>query len=108
MNAALGTLLVGAAVGAYLTVGTPSTQSTAPRTAQSARGVVLSSVSASGNLQAPTSIAVNFKAGGQLVSVNVKPGQHVVAGQILGRVDPTSAQLAVRSAEASLRSCRRS
>jgi RND family efflux transporter MFP subunit len=104
LNAGLCTLLVGAAAGAYLTVGSSSSQSAAPRTAQSARGVVLSSVSASGNLQAPSSIAVNFKAAGRLVSVDVMPGQHVAAGQVLGRTDPASAQLAVRSAEASLHS----
>jgi HlyD family secretion protein len=104
LNAGLCTLVVGAAAGAYLTVGSSSNQSAAPRTAQSARGVVLSSVSASGNLQAPSSIGVNFKAGGRLTSVAVKPGQHVAAGQVLGRVDPTSAQLAVTSAEASLHS----
>ena len=104
LNAGLCTLLVGAAAGAYLTVGSTASQSAAPRTAQSARGVVLSSVSASGNLQAPSSLAVNFKAGGRLVSVDAKPGQHVAAGRALGRIDPASAQLAVRSAEASLHS----
>ena len=103
-NAALGALLVGASVGAYLAVGSSATQSTAPRTAQSSRGVVLSSVSASGNLQSPTSIDVNFKSSGQLVSVTVKPGRRVAAGQVLGQIDPTAARLAVSAAAAALHS----
>src|SRR4051812_18040193 len=108
LNVLLGAAVVGAGGGAYYAVGPSATPAAAPRTATAARGVVLSSVSASGTASSPTSLPINFTASGQLVSVNVKPGQRVRAGHVLGRIDPTSAQLAVRNAESSLHSAQAS
>ncbi|HEY5059161.1 MAG TPA: biotin/lipoyl-binding protein [Gaiellaceae bacterium] len=96
--------LVGAGVAAYLTVGvsTPSTSGTV-RTAAVTRGVVLSTISATGTLQAATDLSLNFASSGQLVAVNVKAGQQVKKGQALGRIDPTSARQALLQAQASLK-----
>ena len=75
------------------------------RTAVAQRGVVLSSVSATGNVEASQSLNVNFITGGQVTAVDVKPGQKVTAGESLGKYsDSQSAQLAVNQAEASLNS----
>src|SRR4051794_18334127 len=102
VNAALGVLVAGGIAGGYLLVGPAQAPTAAVRTATAAKGVVLSSVSASGTVQAPSSIAVNFKTSGQIVAVAVKPGGHVRQGQVLGKVDPTSAELSVRSAQVAL------
>jgi multidrug efflux pump subunit AcrA (membrane-fusion protein) len=95
--------VAGAGVAAYLTVGTSgSTTSSVTRTATAARGVVLSTISATGELQPAAEISVNFASSGELVAVSVKAGQHVRKGQVLGRIDTTGAQQAVRQAETSL------
>src|SRR5205085_5380921 len=106
LNAALGAVVVGGGIGAYVAVGPASAPTAAIRTATAARGVVTSSVSASGTVQSPLSVGINFKSGGQLVSVNVKLGQRVAKGQVLGRVDPTAAQLTVQTAKANLTSAK--
>src|SRR5436305_10613980 len=101
VNAALGVLVAGGIAGGYLLVGPAKAPTAAVRTATAAKGVVLSSVSASGTVQAPSSIAVNFKTSGQIVAVDVKAGQHVREGQALGKGDPTSAQLSLSAARPS-------
>ncbi len=103
LNTLLAAGVAGAGVAAYLTVGTSSpTTSSVTRTATAARGVVLSTISATGELQPAAQIAVDFTSGGRLVAVDVEEGQHVRKGQILGRIDATSARQAVRQAETSL------
>jgi len=105
LNLVLGAALIGAGVAAYLTVGTGSSSSNAAvRTATVQRGVVLSTLSATGTLQAATQLSLDFTSSGQLVSVNVKAGQHVKKGQVLGRIDSTSAHQALLQAEASYKS----
>lgn len=104
LNLLLAAGLVAAGVGAYLAtrVSSPST-SGAVRTAAVTKGVVLSTISATGTLQAATDLSLNFTSSGQLVSVNVKAGQHVKKGQVLGRIDPTSAKQTLMQAQASLK-----
>jgi len=100
LNILLALLLVIGAVAAYLAVGqSSSTSSGAVRTATVSKGVVLSSVSASGTVQAPQEVTANFTTSGTLVQVDVKPGETVQAGQPLGSIDPTSAQQQVSQAE---------
>ena len=105
-NIVLAAILVALGVAAALTVGPASSSSAASvtRTAVAQRGVVLSSVSATGNVEASQSLNVNFITGGQVTAVDVKPGQKVKEGQTLGTIDSQSAQLAVDQAEASLSS----
>ena len=105
LNLILAAAFIGAGVAAYLTVGTSSsTSNAAVRTATVQRGVVLSTLSATGTLQAATQLSLDFTSSGQIVSVTVKAGQHVKKGQVLGRIDSTSAHQALLQAEASLRS----
>ena len=47
-------------------------------------------------------VAANFQTSGTLTVVRVKPGQRVVKGQVLARVDSLSARQAVAEAEANL------
>ena len=105
INVVLAVLLVSAGVAAYLVVSqTPSASTGAVRTATVSRGVVLTTVSATGTLQAPTDLSVGFTSSGTLQTVDVKVGQPVTSGEVLGTIDPTSARQAVRQAEASLAS----
>ena len=107
VNGILAVLLIGAGVAAYLTIGTgSSTSNAAVRTATVQRGVVLSTLSATGTLQAATQLSLNFASSGEIVSVNVKAGQHVKKGQVLGRIDATSAHQSLLQAEASLKTAR--
>ena len=101
-NAVLGAVVVAVGVVAYLTVGSSKASAPTPRTTTVQRGVVMSSVSATGNVQAPDTIPVDFKNGGTLTAVYVKQGQHVERGRLLAKVDPTDAKLSVQTAEASL------
>ena len=104
LNVLLGLLLVVGAVLAYLLVGQSSTTASAVRTATVSKGVVLTSVSATGTLQAPQQVTANFTTSGKLVTVDVKEGQQVQTGQSLGSIDPTSAEQEVSQAEAGLAS----
>jgi macrolide-specific efflux system membrane fusion protein len=71
-------------------------------TAQS--GLVQSTVTGSGNIEAGTDLGVNFQTSGTLSNVDVKVGQHVNKGQLLATLSQTSAQLALDQAEQSLTS----
>ncbi len=106
LNVVLAATVGGLAAGAYYVVtSSPSTSSTlgSVRTAPVTRGVVLSSVSATGSVEPATQLAVSFQASGTLTDVAVKAGQHVRAGQILGRLDAATASTAVQQAEAALK-----
>jgi multidrug efflux pump subunit AcrA (membrane-fusion protein) len=104
-NLLLAGSLVGLAILAYFAVASTNTTAKAtPRTAAAARGVVLSSVSASGTVQAASDLSVNFETSGRVASVDVKPGEHVRKGQVLGRLEASDATASVRQAQASLAS----
>jgi multidrug efflux pump subunit AcrA (membrane-fusion protein) len=100
-------LLAGLAVAvfalAWSEVGAPASSSRISRQAVLAqRGVVQSTVSGTGNVEAGTDVSVNFQASGTLADVFVKVGDHVSQGQLLATLDPTSAQLSVAEAEETL------
>ena len=100
----LALLCVGAIVAAVLVVGpTSSSQASRARTVTAEKGVVQSTVSGSGSLQVQET-DVNFADSGQLVEVKVKPGQHVVEGQVLARIKSNDQRLALDQAEANLTS----
>jgi HlyD family secretion protein len=65
------------------------------------QGALTTSVSATGPLQAAT-FNVNFSGSGTLTEIDVSVGQQVTAGQLLAKLDPTSLQDAVNSAQTSL------
>jgi multidrug efflux pump subunit AcrA (membrane-fusion protein) len=92
--------------GAVLAVGDPKTAAaSASRTATASVGTVTASVSASGNLAAATTVGADFAgSGGTVTAIYVKVGQKVTKGQVLARVDATSARRSLGTAEASLAS----
>lgn len=100
----LGLAAIGAIAAAYLVVG-PSSQSTASATrivtAQS--GVVASTVSGSGNVEAAKQLDLGFKTGGVVSRIYVSEGQHVVEGQLLAELDPESAEVTLEQARATLK-----
>jgi multidrug efflux pump subunit AcrA (membrane-fusion protein) len=102
---ALGALCAGAIVAAVLVVGPPaSSQATVTRTATVARGIVQSTVSGSGNLQASSQLNLGFKTGGTVTHIYVTQGQHVTQGQLLASLDPQTAEVTLEQAKANLQS----
>lgn len=69
-------------------------------TAEAVEGSVLSSVSATGNLQAARTINLDFPTAGRVVAVNVRPGQRVGAGTVLARIDSAVASATLQGAQA--------
>ena len=91
----------GAIVAAVLLVGPPSAASnTQVRRASVQRGVVQTTVSASGNLQPISEVGLNFKASRILTELYVHTGEHVKSGQLLAEIDPTTAQANLAQVEA--------
>jgi multidrug efflux pump subunit AcrA (membrane-fusion protein) len=94
--------LVGLGVYAYTRLTSSGSTNAATRTATVQRGVVTTSVSASGSVASAGDVAANFQTGGTLTALLVKQGQHVTKGQVLARVDSLSARQSVQEAEAGL------
>ncbi|MEV6005944.1 biotin/lipoyl-binding protein [Streptomyces sp. NPDC051976] len=105
INSVLGVVVLAGAGGAYAAVhddGTSSARGTGARVVTVSKGTVLATVSGSGTLASPSDAGVNFTTGGTLTEVDVKPGDKVTAGQVLGKVDPTAAKETLQQDEASL------
>jgi multidrug efflux pump subunit AcrA (membrane-fusion protein) len=103
MNLILLAGLAAVGIAGYFALQTTTTSATGSvQTAPVARGVVLSSVSATGTIEPASQVGVDFYASGRLTSVDVKVGQDVKQGQVLGKLDATDATAAVKEAEASL------
>ena len=102
---ALGALCAGAIVAAVLFVGPASgSQAAVTRTATVAQGVVQSTVSGSGNLQALSQLNLGFKTSGTVTHIYVTQGQQVAQGQLLATRDPQSAEVTLEQAKATLQS----
>jgi macrolide-specific efflux system membrane fusion protein len=99
----LGALCVVAIAAAVLVVG-PAAGSTAStgRTLTVGEGVVQSTVSGSGNIQAATQLDLGFKTSGVVTQIYVTQGAHVTEGQLLAELNPDSAEVALEQARASL------
>jgi multidrug efflux pump subunit AcrA (membrane-fusion protein) len=102
VNALLAAGVVALGFYAYSTLGSSSASSAATRTATVQRGVVMTSVTASGSVASAGDVAANFQTSGTLTQLLVKQGQHVDKGQVLARIDSLAARQAVQEAEASL------
>ncbi len=89
---------------AYTTVGPTAAAKPIATTATVERGTVLSSVTATGNVSAATQLSLNFSSSGTVTEIDVAPGQHVSAGQVLAKIDDTSAQASLRGAQQTLAS----
>jgi multidrug efflux pump subunit AcrA (membrane-fusion protein) len=102
---ALGALCAGAIAAAILVVGPASgNQVRATRTATAAQGVVQSTVSGSGNLQAASQLNLGFKTSGTVTHIYVAQGEQVAQGQLLAALDPQSAEVTLEQSKASLQS----
>jgi multidrug efflux pump subunit AcrA (membrane-fusion protein) len=102
LNGILVLALVALGVYAYTRLTGSSSTSAATRTASVQRGVVTTSVSASGSVASAGDVSANFQTSGTLTALLVKQGQHVSKGEVLARIDSLSARQAVQEAEAGL------
>jgi len=102
VNLILLAVVVAAGVTAYFVTGTKTAAQAQVTTGTAQRGSVLSTVSASGNIQPAKTVQLSFSGTGKLVAVNVHPGQHVAQGEVLAKLDDSSEAGAVRTAQANL------
>jgi multidrug efflux pump subunit AcrA (membrane-fusion protein) len=100
----LAALAAAAIVVAVLVVGSPAASSARERTATVERGVIQSTASGSGNLEPANQADVDFATSGEVSHIYVKEGQHVSEDEILAKVDPAAANVALAQAEADLQS----
>ena len=75
-------------------------------TARAAIGDIEQTVLASGTLKPVKLVAVGAQASGRVVSMKVKLGQKVAAGDLIAEIDPVNQQNALRKAQASLENLR--
>src|SRR5690242_13960212 len=66
------------------------------------RGAVELTSSAAGTVQATGTRGLSFSTGGTVTEVDVKPGDSVTAGQVLAKMDPSSVQDEVNTAQSSV------
>jgi len=66
------------------------------------RGDIQATVSATGILNAVTTVSVGTQVSGQVAELHADFNDHVTKGQLLARIDPTLAQQAVADAQANL------
>lgn len=102
LNVALAAVAGGCVALGIITVGPPAAPKAQPRLVSVSTGAVASTVSATGNVQAPASLAVNFKSGGVLKELLVAPGQKVAKGQPLASIDDTDLQATLTNAQTGL------
>jgi RND family efflux transporter MFP subunit len=69
-----------------------------------ASSTIISTVSESGQVSASDTLTITPQVSGQVISVNVTPGEEVHAGQQIAEIDPTNALQAVQSAKENLQS----
>ena len=101
IQAGLG-LLVVAIVGGTLHALNTHPKPPPPATVPVTRGVVLATVSATGNVNADTQLALDFNTGGRLTDLYVKEGDHVRRGQPLARIDDGPARDSLSQAQSDL------
>ena len=100
---ALALVAVAVAVLAVLEIGPPPSSARTSREIVTAQqGVIQSTVTGTGNVEAGTDVNANFRTSGTLADVFVSVGQHVNEGQLLATLDPTVAQLSLDQAEQNL------
>lgn len=101
-----GVLATVAVVAAIAAVGPEAAARSEGRVVTARSGVIQQSVSGSGNLAAAHEVDLGFATSGTVERVDVKLGEHVDAGQLIGRLDDARQEVAVAQAEAALTSAR--
>ena len=79
-----------------------ATTGTVQQTAKVTQGSLVTSFSTTGTAAAITSAKVSFQGSGSVIEADVKVGDTVKSGQVLGKLDDTSAQRSLTSAQDSL------
>src|SRR5580658_4846641 len=92
-------LAAGVGVGIFLTT---SSSGADYQLTSAATGTVQQSVSATSTLEAANQADLDFQTAGKVATVNVTVGQQVVAGAVLGTLDPSSLQATEAMDEASV------
>ncbi len=109
LNGVLALVVIGLAVGTFVKVrSSSSTAATTQTYATAKRGVVLQSVSSTGNVEASTDLGLSFQQSGEVKVIYVSVGDHVESGYALAKVDDTQQKIALASAQASLASAQAS
>lgn len=105
INALLVVALVGLGIATYANLGSSGASATTRATLATAkRAVVLSTVTATGNVEAPTDLSLSFQQSGKVASISVSVGDRVTAGQELARVEDRQQRASLSAAQASLAS----
>jgi len=94
-------LVLGGLIYRDVFVGTKNTGSTLNLYAVGRR-TVTSSITGTGNLVPMQQANVSFKVSGSLTEIDIRVGDQVAAGQVLAKIDPTTYQNALASAQANL------
>ncbi len=95
----LAAALVAVVVLAATSVGASGSSAPIIRTATVQRGVVQSSVQATGNVVPAGTYSVGFATSGTVSEIDVSPGQQVTKGQVLAKLDATQAQQQLAAAQ---------
>jgi len=105
INTGLSVILVAATVEGIRAIGNPEQPKQVEQTATASVTTVSSTISATGNLDAPKTVGVPFSGQpGLVTAIDVKIGQSVEAGQELAKVDDRAAQHALENANAGVAS----
>src|SRR3712207_4262720 len=75
-------------------------------TAAVRRQDIIKTFQAVGNVEAPLAVDVTPKVMGRILSLTVREGDRVMAGQVLVRIDPAEVQAEVRQKQAALAQAR--
>ncbi len=90
----------------FYSVFTAPSTATHYRTATVAMGTVVAAMAETGQVSASTNVSIQSQSSGEVLSVPIAAGQHVVAGTALAYIDPTTAGENVTSAEQALQGAR--
>lgn len=90
----------------WMLTSTPASHA-AQRTATVTKSTVLSTVTATGTVEAARKTALSFGSSGEVTAVNVTVGQTVAAGDELARIDDSTPRANLRTAEANLVAARK-
>ena len=93
--------VAGGAYAAYASVKKPTVK-VVTRTVTASTGDVTEKISSTGTVQAASTVNLAFSGSGKLISLPVAVGATVKKGDVIGSIDPTSAQNALATAKANL------
>ncbi len=104
LNSVLAVTAVGLVAFGVTSLGAEGTAAATETETTVRTGSVTQTVSATGNAIAAEDLTLNFASAGTLTEVDVTAGQTVTAGQVLARVDSTTAENQLKTAQANLSS----